>query len=49
MENAVLMEKHKGKRTLEKSRLRCRNIKMNFQEMKLGSLDWIDLVQVMDK
>jgi hypothetical protein len=43
------VEKHTGKRPLERSRLRCHNIKMNLQEMKLDSVDWIDLAQDMDK
>ena len=47
--HAVLVEKHRGKRQLERSRLRCRNIKMNIQEMKLDRVDWIDLPQDMDK
>jgi hypothetical protein len=45
----VLVEKHTGKRPLERSRLRCCNIKINLQEMKLGSVDWIDLGQDLDK
>lgn len=46
---AVMLEKHRGKRPLERSRLRCRNIKMNLQVIKLGSVDWIDLAQDMHK
>jgi len=40
----VLLEKPEGKRPLGKSRHRRDDIKMDLQEGKCGSMDWIDLV-----
>jgi hypothetical protein len=46
----VLVGKFEGKRPLGKPRSRCEgNIEMNLQEVGWGSMDWIDLVQDMDK
>jgi hypothetical protein len=42
----VLMGKPKGKRPLERSRHTWKdNIKMDLQEVRCGSMDWIDLAQ----
>jgi len=40
----VLVGKPKGKRPLGRSRLRWKdNIKMDFQEVRCGVVDWIEL------
>jgi hypothetical protein len=42
--------KPKGKRPLKKPTRRLEdNIKMNFREIRLGDMDLIDLVQIMEK
>jgi len=46
----VLLGKPEGKRSLGKPRHRCEdNTKMDFQEKRCGSMDWIDLVQDRDR
>jgi hypothetical protein len=46
----VLMEKPKGKRTLERPRHRwIGNIKMDLREIGWGGVDWIDLAQDMGR
>jgi hypothetical protein len=45
----VLMEKPEGKRPLGRSRRRWENnIKMDLQEVGIGSMDWIGLAQDRD-
>jgi len=42
----VLLGKPEGKRLLGRPRRRCEdNIKMDIQEERCGSMDWIDLAQ----
>jgi len=46
----ILMGKPEGKRPLGRSRRRWEdNIKMNFQEVACGDLDWIMLAQDRDR
>ena len=45
----VLVGKPEGKRPLGRPRLRCvDNIRMDFQEVGCGYVDWIGLAQVRD-
>jgi hypothetical protein len=45
-----LIVKLEGKRPLGKRRFRWeKNVKINLREMRLGSMDWIDLVQDSDQ
>ena len=46
----VMVGKPEGKRPLGKRRRRCEdNIKMDFQEVERGGVDWIDLAQDRDR
>jgi len=46
----VVVGKHEGKRPLERSRRRWEdNIKMNFQEVRFGGMNWMDLAQDMGR
>jgi hypothetical protein len=46
----VLVEKREGKRSLERPRCRWEdNIKMDFQEVGCGDMDWIGLAQDRDR
>jgi len=46
----VVVGKPEGKRQLGRSRRRREdNIKMNFQEVRFGGMDWIDLAQDRDR
>jgi S-ribosylhomocysteine lyase LuxS involved in autoinducer biosynthesis len=46
----VLMGKPEGKRPLGRTRRRCEdNIKMDLQEVRCGSMDWIKLAQDRDR
>jgi hypothetical protein len=46
----VLMGKHEGKRTLERTRRRWEdNIKLDFQEVDWGDMDWTDLSEDRDR
>jgi hypothetical protein len=46
----VLVEKPAGNRPLERPRRRKEdNIKMDFQEVGCGGMDWIDLAQERDR
>jgi hypothetical protein len=43
----VLVGKPEGKRPLERPRCRCvDNIKMDFIELGLGGMDWIDWLRI---
>jgi hypothetical protein len=47
---SVLVGKHDGKRPLGRPRHRWEdNIKMDFQEVVRGGMDWIDVAQDKDK
>jgi len=46
----VFVGKPEGKRLLGRPRLRCEyNIKIDLQEVKCGSIDWVDVAQVRDR
>jgi hypothetical protein len=46
----VLLGKSEGKRPLGKPGRRCEdNIKMDLQEERCGSMDWVDLAQDRDR
>jgi hypothetical protein len=46
----VLVRKTEGNRPLGRPRRRWEvNIKMDFQEMRCGGMDWIDLIQDRDR
>ena len=46
----ILVSNSKGKSSLGKPRRRLEdNIKMNFQEVGLGCMDWTDLVQARNR
>jgi hypothetical protein len=46
----VLVEKPEGKRSLGRPRRRCEdNIKMDFQKLGCGGMDWIGLAQDRDR
>jgi hypothetical protein len=49
MLHSVLVGKPEGKRPLGRPRRRWKDIKMDFQEVGFGSMDWIELAQNTDR